>query len=173
MALGLEEVLNTEIVLISAALYSYFCGEFCHIPRTFKPVAGRGVGRERSSGVGSRLVWARGLCGGAILPCSTEPGAHWGWKRPLRASSPAVSWALPGQPPNPVLKCHICTSSNPSRWLHHLPGQPVPMSDNLFHEERFANIQPKPPPVQLEADPSCPITCYLGGKTNPHLSPLG
>lgn len=35
VALGLEEVLNTETVLISADLYSCFCGEFCCIPRMF------------------------------------------------------------------------------------------------------------------------------------------
>lgn len=48
----------------------------------------------------------------------------------------------------------------------------MPMS-NLFHEEFFPTIQSKPPPVQLEADSSCPITCCLGGKTNPHLSSFG
>lgn len=35
VALGLKEVLNTETVLISANLYSCFCGEFCHVLRTF------------------------------------------------------------------------------------------------------------------------------------------
>ncbi|KAK4827151.1 hypothetical protein QYF61_015105 [Mycteria americana] len=54
--------------------------------------------------------------------------------------------------------------------LNHFPGQPVPMLDNLFSEEKFPNIQSKPPLAQLEAISSCPITCYLGQETDPHLS---
>ncbi|KAK4828617.1 hypothetical protein QYF61_000069 [Mycteria americana] len=54
--------------------------------------------------------------------------------------------------------------------LHHFPGQPVPMLDNPFSEVKFPNIQSKPPLVQLEAISSCPITCYLGEETDPHLS---
>ncbi|KAK4826325.1 hypothetical protein QYF61_007410 [Mycteria americana] len=54
--------------------------------------------------------------------------------------------------------------------LNHFPGQPVPMLDNPFSEVKFPNIQPKPPLAQLEAISSCPITCYLGEETNPHLS---
>ncbi|KAK4825597.1 hypothetical protein QYF61_000686 [Mycteria americana] len=54
--------------------------------------------------------------------------------------------------------------------LNHFPGQPVPMLDNPFSEEKFPNIQSKPPLAQLEAISSCPITCYLGEETDPHLS---
>ncbi|KAK4825736.1 hypothetical protein QYF61_002175 [Mycteria americana] len=54
--------------------------------------------------------------------------------------------------------------------LNHCPGQPVPMLDNPFSEVKFPNIQSKPPLVQLEAISSCPITCYLGEETDPHLS---
>ncbi|KAK4806908.1 hypothetical protein QYF61_012629 [Mycteria americana] len=54
--------------------------------------------------------------------------------------------------------------------LNHFPGQPVPMLDNPFGEEKFPNIQSKPPLVQLEAISSRPITCYLGEETDPHLS---
>ncbi|KAK4823575.1 hypothetical protein QYF61_003579 [Mycteria americana] len=54
--------------------------------------------------------------------------------------------------------------------LNHFPGQPVPMLDNPFSEEKFPNIQSKPPLVQLEAISSCPITGYLGEETDPHLS---
>ncbi|KAK4823957.1 hypothetical protein QYF61_008343 [Mycteria americana] len=54
--------------------------------------------------------------------------------------------------------------------LNHFPGQPVPMLDNPFREEKFPNIQSKPPLAQLEATSSCPITCYLGEKTDPQLS---
>ncbi|KAK4822062.1 hypothetical protein QYF61_008871 [Mycteria americana] len=54
--------------------------------------------------------------------------------------------------------------------LNHFPGQPVPMLENPLGEEKFPNIQSKPPLVQLEAISSCPITCYLGEETDPHLS---
>ncbi|KAK4826479.1 hypothetical protein QYF61_009475 [Mycteria americana] len=54
--------------------------------------------------------------------------------------------------------------------LNHFPGQPVPMLDNPFREEKFPNIQSKPPLAQLEAISCCPITCYLGEETDPHLS---
>jgi len=48
------------------------------------------------------------------------------------------------------------------------------MLDNTFGEEIFSNIESKPPLVQLEAVPSFPITCYLGGEkrlTSPLLQP--
>ncbi|KAK4813829.1 hypothetical protein QYF61_001833 [Mycteria americana] len=54
--------------------------------------------------------------------------------------------------------------------LHHFPGQPVPMLDNPLGEEKFPNIQSKPPLAQLEAISSRPVTCYLGEETDPHLS---
>ncbi|KAK4815582.1 hypothetical protein QYF61_004797 [Mycteria americana] len=54
--------------------------------------------------------------------------------------------------------------------LNHFPGQPAPMLDNPFSEEKFPNIQSKPPLAQLEAISSCPITCYLGEETDPHLA---
>ncbi|KAK4827917.1 hypothetical protein QYF61_022365, partial [Mycteria americana] len=44
------------------------------------------------------------------------------------------------------------------------------MLDNPFSEVTFPNIQSKPPLAQLEAISSCPITCYLGEETDPHLS---
>ncbi|KAK4832522.1 hypothetical protein QYF61_023854 [Mycteria americana] len=54
--------------------------------------------------------------------------------------------------------------------LNHFPGQPVPMLDNPFREEKFPNIQSKPPLAQLQAISSRPITCYLGEETDPHLA---
>ncbi|KAK4827372.1 hypothetical protein QYF61_017310 [Mycteria americana] len=48
--------------------------------------------------------------------------------------------------------------------------KPLPMLDNPFSEVKFPNIQSKPPLAQLEAISSCPITCYLGEETDPHLS---
>ncbi|KAK4827689.1 hypothetical protein QYF61_020823 [Mycteria americana] len=54
--------------------------------------------------------------------------------------------------------------------LSHFPEQPVPMLDNPLGEEKIPNIQSKPPLAQLEAISSCPITCYLGEETDPHLA---
>ncbi|KAK4831412.1 hypothetical protein QYF61_017543 [Mycteria americana] len=54
--------------------------------------------------------------------------------------------------------------------LNHFPGQSVPMLDNPLGEVKFPHIQSKPPLAQLEAISSCPITCYLGEETDPHLS---
>ncbi|KAK4818992.1 hypothetical protein QYF61_022823 [Mycteria americana] len=66
---------------------------------------------------------------------------------------------------------HSDTTMTNEGWrLNHFPGQPVPMLDNPFREVKFPNIQSKPPLVQLEAISSCPITCYLGEETDPHLS---
>jgi len=53
-------------------------------------------------------------------------GNHYGWKRPLRSSSPTITptppWLL-----NHVLKCHIyMIFEHLHGWgLHHFPGQPV------------------------------------------------
>ncbi|KAK4831109.1 hypothetical protein QYF61_015412 [Mycteria americana] len=45
-----------------------------------------------------------------------------------------------------------------------------PMRAADSREEKFPNIQSKPPLAQLEAISSCPITCHLGEETDPHLS---
>ncbi|KAK4816070.1 hypothetical protein QYF61_011294, partial [Mycteria americana] len=82
------------------------------------------------------------------------------------------SLALPSSPLNHVPKHHIYMYFKNLRGLqlNHFPGQPVPVLDNPFTEEIFPNIQSKPPLAQLEAISSCPITCYLGKETDPHLS---
>ena len=36
-------------------------------------------------------------------------------------------------------------------WLHHLPGQPIPVPYHSFREAVFPNIQLEPPLAQLEA----------------------
>ncbi|KAK4814190.1 hypothetical protein QYF61_012427 [Mycteria americana] len=94
------------------------------------------------------------------------------WKRPLRSSSPTINLTLPRPPLYHVPKHLIQTSFKYLQgWrLNHFPGQPVPMLDNPFSEEKFPNIQSKPPLAQLETISSCPITCYLGEETDPHLS---
>ncbi|KAK4831732.1 LOW QUALITY PROTEIN: hypothetical protein QYF61_018862 [Mycteria americana] len=95
-----------------------------------------------------------------------------GWKRPLRSSSPTVNLTLP-RPPLYHVPTHLIQTSFKylQGWrLNHFPGQPVPMLDNPFSEEKFPNIESKPPLAQLEAISSCPITCYLGEETDPHLS---
>ncbi|KAK4818296.1 hypothetical protein QYF61_010438 [Mycteria americana] len=95
-----------------------------------------------------------------------------GWKRRLRSPSPTVNLTLPRPPLYHVPKHLIQMSFKYLQgWqLNHFPGQPVPMLDNLFGEDIFPNTQSKPPLAQLEAISSCPITCYLGEETNPHLS---
>ena len=44
------------------------------------------------------------------------------------------------------------------------------MLGNPFGKEFFPGSQPKPSLVQLEAVSSCPLTCYLGKETYPHLA---
>ncbi|KAK4818248.1 hypothetical protein QYF61_009423 [Mycteria americana] len=102
----------------------------------------------------------------------TESQNRVGWKRPLRSSSPTVNLTLPRPPLYHVPKHLIQTSFKYLQgWrLNHFPGQPVPMLDNPFSEVKFPHIQSKPPLVQLETISSCPITCYLGEETDPHLS---
>ncbi|KAK4832342.1 hypothetical protein QYF61_021871 [Mycteria americana] len=102
----------------------------------------------------------------------TESQNRIGWKRPLRSSSPTVNLTLPRPPLNHVPKHLIQMSFKYLQgWqLNHFPGQPLPMLDNPFSEVKFPNIQSKPPLAQLEAFSSCPITCYLGEETDPHLS---
>jgi len=56
------------------------------------------------------------------------------------------------------------------RQLNHFPGQPVPVPDHSFSKEIIPNIQSRPPPMQLEAIASHPISCYLGEETNTHLT---
>ena len=90
-----------------------------------------------------------------------------GWKRPLKSSSPTVN----PTPPcllNHVPKCHIYTVFEHLRgWgFHHLPGQPVAMSDHSFSIEIFPNIQSEPPLMQLEAFASYPIASWLVEETN-------
>ncbi|KAK4819032.1 hypothetical protein QYF61_024397 [Mycteria americana] len=106
------------------------------------------------------------------FPRYRESQKHIGWKRPLRSSSPTVNLTLPRPPLYHVPKHLIQTSFKYLQgWrLNHFPGQPVPVLDNPFSEEKFPNTQSKPPPAQLEAISSCPIACYLGEETDPHLS---
>ncbi|KAK4818042.1 hypothetical protein QYF61_004569 [Mycteria americana] len=109
---------------------------------------------------------------GGSVDLLTESQNRIGWKRPLRSSSPTVNLTLPRPPLYHVPKHLIQTSFKYLQgWrLNHFPGQPVPMLDNPFSEVKFPNIQSKPPLAQLEAISSCPITCYLGEETDPHLS---
>ncbi|KAK4830766.1 hypothetical protein QYF61_013255 [Mycteria americana] len=102
----------------------------------------------------------------------TESQNRVGWKRPLRSLSPTVNLTLPRPPLHHVPKHLIQTSFKYFQgWrLNHFPGQPLPMLDNPFSEVRFPNIQSKPPLVQLEAISSCPVSCYVGEETDPHLS---
>ena len=90
-----------------------------------------------------------------------------GWKRPLRSSSPTIS-PTPPYLLNHILKCHIYMFFKHLQrwWLHHLPGQPVPMPHHSSRKEVFPNTQSEPPLMQLEAIASCPVAGYLGEETN-------
>jgi len=44
------------------------------------------------------------------------------------------------------------------------------MSDHSFRKEMFANIQSKPPLIQLQATASRPIASYLGEETKTYLT---
>ncbi|KAK4822567.1 LOW QUALITY PROTEIN: hypothetical protein QYF61_016136 [Mycteria americana] len=87
------------------------------------------------------------------------------------SSSPTINLTLPTPPLHHVPQHLIQVSFKYFQgWrLNHFPGQPVPMLDNPFSEVKFPNIQSKPPLAQLEAISSCPVTCYLGEETDPHL----
>ena len=50
------------------------------------------------------------------------------------------------------------------RWLHHLPGQAIPVPDHSFGEVVFPKVQSESPLAQLEAIPSSPITSYINIK---------
>ena len=56
------------------------------------------------------------------------------------------------------------------QWLHHLPGQPIPMPDHSFREEIFPNIQPEPPLAQLQAIPFRSISTYAGEEADSHFT---
>ena len=83
----------------------------------------------------------------------TESENCLGWKRPLRSSSPTINLALPSPPLNHVPKRHVCTCFKYLQgwWLHHFPGQPMPVLYSPFCEEIFHNLQSKPPLVHFEA----------------------
>lgn len=71
-----------------------------------------------------------------------ESENHLDWKGPPRSSSPTDNPALPSPPLTHVLKCYISMSFK-HLWggRHHcFPGQPVPMTDNLFRREIFPNV---------------------------------
>jgi len=71
-----------------------------------------------------------------------------------------------------VPQCHIHTALEhlQGRWLHHLPGQPVPLPHRSCWED-VSNIQPEPLLVLLEAIRSCPFAVTWQNRptpTSPH-----
>jgi len=91
--------------------------------------------------------------------------------------SEIIQPAISSPPPcllNHVPQCHISTflKNLQGQWLHHLPGQPMPMVHYSFWEEVFPNILLEPFLVQLKAIIFHPITSYLGKEANPHLTTI-
>ena len=61
------------------------------------------------------------------------------WKRPLRSPSPTTNPFSPCPLPH-IPQCHISTFLEPLQghhWLHHPPGQPMPMLTTLSEENFF------------------------------------
>lgn len=54
--------------------------------------------------------------------------------------------------------------------INHFPGQLVLVPDNSFSERILPDIQSKPSLAQFGTISSCPVACYLGEETNPHLA---
>lgn len=81
--------------------------------------------------------------------------------------SPKSNLTLPSPPLTHVPRCHSFASftSLQGWWLHHFPGQPVPLLGNLFGEEVFPNINP----LQAQPEPisSHPVT-FLPGRRDWH-----
>jgi len=52
----------------------------------------------------------------------------------------------PTMPTGDVPQCHIhaVLEHLQGQWLHHLPGQPLPLQHHSFWEETVPNIQPEP-----------------------------
>lgn len=75
-----------------------------------------------------------------------------GWKRPWRSLSSTINLTLASPALSHVPKLHICIFLKYfwAWWLNNLPLQPVPVLDNPFGKQFFANIQSKPPVAQLE-----------------------
>ncbi|KAK4821882.1 hypothetical protein QYF61_004398 [Mycteria americana] len=130
-------------------------------------------------------------CGRSALNSSTPVPkglcTNWGWCKTQQGGCQEHSMHEPdlffttclGEVPGkaaPPASAGLVDNAKDSRtafrgWrLNHFPGQPGPMLDNPFSEEKFPNIQSKPPLAQLEAISFRPITCYLGEETDPHLS---
>ncbi|KAK4829131.1 hypothetical protein QYF61_002210 [Mycteria americana] len=108
-----------------------------------------------------------------MFPCHSQHKAQnvrgeRGWEECQKGFSPTCA---DGYSPCAQCGAGIASTFFPGGWrLNHFPGQPVPMLDNPLGEEKFPNIQSKPPLAQLEAISSCPITCYLEEETDPYLS---
>lgn len=59
-------------------------------------------------------------------------------------------------------KCHIqlFIKHLQAQWLHHLPWQPIPMSNHLFCEEFLPNVQPKTLMGQFETTSSLLLVAW-------------
>lgn len=136
----------------------------CHlwaVPRGPCPGTAPGIG------IGNTEPQPR-AAGSSSLLYSQNSRNQLGWKRFLRLWSPACGPTPPCQLDHGT-KCHI--QSFPchlqERRLHHLPGQPVPMSDHPFYEEILSSVQHRPPLEQLEALSPRPVAGSLGAEPDP------
>lgn len=80
-----------------------------------------------------------GLSSLFLSKCSAEYTQSWNhldWEKPLSSPSPSITPALPSPSLTPIPRCHIHTpfKSLQEQWIHHFPGQPVPVLDNSFSE---------------------------------------
>lgn len=133
------------------------------------------VGPTPSGSEGRSMLWR----GQRLALAAARPSpAHRAVVRPRpvqgsrRGSQNPLGWKKPPRPSRvqPVTqhyrgtKCHARSSLKHlrGRLLHHLPGQPIPMSDPPSCEETHPNVPPKPPLVKFDPGWVCP-PCTLPG----------
>ncbi|KAK4808358.1 hypothetical protein QYF61_026961 [Mycteria americana] len=144
---------NSSRVLVSCHLYEH---------RACQMISGKNLGPQKPVCHYTVFVYGAAQAVDVVIvgetysfaKCTfTESQNGIGWKRPLRSSSPTINLTLP-KPPLHHVPEHLIQMAFKylQGWgLQHCPGQPGPMLDNPFSEEKFPNIQSKPPLAQLEA----------------------
>ena len=80
-----------------------------------------------------------------MLPFSTEPPNHYGWKRPLRSSVQPSAHPHHAHWPRPSVPHLHVSWMPPGKWLQHLPEQSVPLPHCSYWVQIFPKIQAEPP----------------------------